>query len=1319
MSIEVNATEQIIEVNATGSTIDINVSSQTVDVNATTSVIEVTASYNPGINLPSGGTTGQVLKKQSNTDYDTYWAVDEKGVPYVGATGDVDLGEYELKAGQIELDQSPTGTAGVAVTRWNDTIGSTETTLKGGNVILKNGVDLVARVVNKVTPNTTLTKASYQAVKVSGAQGQRLAVALAQANNDNNSADTLGLVIETIATNQEGFIMTVGSLEGINTTGSLQGETWADGDVLYLSPTIAGRLTNIKPNGSTGHIVVIGYVEYAHANNGKIYVKIMNGWELDELHNVFISSPANNDALIYESSTSLWKNKSIATALGYTPGTVSSVALSVPTGLVITSGSPITTSGTIAVGLQSGYSIPTTIKQGNWDDAYTFVSGFPTQTGNSGKYLTTDGSTLSWGTVSTANIYNSDGTLTGNRTVTMGAFDLVLTGNSITTLEINSTGNSVSTDYSVLKLSTTARTWNVATGGSTTSFNGAFYIDSGFATAPLRINTDGSTNLLTTATRDLTVDNAGAVVTRLTINNTGASNYSVLTLKNSGSSGKSYSIAVGGNTSSVGANNLYFNYDTTDTARMTLTAAGRLLIGTTTESTYLLDVNGTGRFTSNLSFTGGSFVASSVYYSSTYGLVFAGGTGSSSDVTITDRGGNLRIEVVNGGEIRQTGTKIQEISIGTSTPSTGGALYTGTAYGLQIRGRSGATIFHTGLLDATGNDGLWINTTGQAKVGNYNATFNDSAILEAVSTTKGFLPPRMTAAQKTAISTPATGLVIYQTDSTEGLYQYKSTGWEAIGGGGTNIYNSDGTLTGDRTITNSGYKLILSGANNSEFQLLSSSTNGYSYVSLKNSGASGREYHFGVGGSLAGALANSFYIYDATSTTNRVIINSSGVCTINCDTTISNNFTVNGFSSFVNSVSGSNVVNVKSTSTGGYSAIDFYSSSNVFQGGIGYGNSAVGGTAYQSLSYISYVSDFIFLKGSTVHARIFNGTGNWLIQNGGTFTDAGYKLDVQGTVRTTGNVSINLGSVLKWDNSASSYNKVLFYDGGSTTTRAGIGSASGATVIHSYLGNAIFFGDGQDATSITTNNANFIVNNTGALLPQSKRLYFENTYGTKIQWQDFATTSTRAGIGVQAGASIFYFYSGDKLLFASGYDASNATASNSIMWLDGANNSMNIGTGTNIASSILTLASTTKGFLPPRMTETQKNAISTPATGLIIYQTDGTEGLYQYKSTGWSQVAGTGGGGGISRSVNVISTTTTAGASASTDYVYLISGTTTLTLPTAVGNTNRYTLKNVGTNTVTINTTSSQTIDGSTSITMAVRYTALDVISDGTNWNII
>jgi hypothetical protein len=264
----------------------------------------------------SPGTSGQVL---SSTVTGTAWQSLPSltgFVPYTGATTNVDLGEYELKAGQLTLDLTPTGTAAIGTTQWNDSIGASQTTLKGGTVILKNGVDLVARVVNKVTPNATLTKANYTAVRISGAQGQRLAVEYAQANNDNNSADTIGLVCETIATNQEGFIITVGQIEDVNTTGSLQGETWADGDVLYLSPTVAGRLTNIKPTGLTGHIVVMGYVEYAHAVHGKIYVKVMNGWELDELHNVYINTTtlANNDLIQYDSSDSLWKNKSLSAA---------------------------------------------------------------------------------------------------------------------------------------------------------------------------------------------------------------------------------------------------------------------------------------------------------------------------------------------------------------------------------------------------------------------------------------------------------------------------------------------------------------------------------------------------------------------------------------------------------------------------------------------------------------------------------------------------------------------------------------------------------------------------------------------------------------------------------------------------------------------------------------------------------------------------------------------------------------------------------------------------------------------------------------------
>jgi hypothetical protein len=60
---------------------------------------------------------------------------------------------------------------------------------------------------------------------------------------------------------------------------------------------------------------------------------------------------------------------------------------------------------------------------------------------------------------------------------------------------------------------------------------------------------------------------------------------------------------------------------------------------------------------------------------------------------------------------------------------------------------------------------------------NPNSSLFNSAVLIASSTTKGFLPPRMTSAQRTAIGTPAVGLMVYQTDGTEGLYIYKSTGW--------------------------------------------------------------------------------------------------------------------------------------------------------------------------------------------------------------------------------------------------------------------------------------------------------------------------------------------------------------------------------------------------------------------------------------------------------------------------------------------------------------------------------------------------------------
>jgi hypothetical protein len=75
---------------------------------------------------------------------------------------------------------------------------------------------------------------------------------------------------------------------------------------------------------------------------------------------------------------------------------------------------------------------------------------------------------------------------------------------------------------------------------------------------------------------------------------------------------------------------------------------------------------------------------------------------------------------------------------------------------------------HYGIQTTSG--GAYINT----------ATPNATAALQVDSTTQGFLPPRMTNAQRTAIGTPAVGLMVYCTDAVEGLYVYKSTGWTFI-----------------------------------------------------------------------------------------------------------------------------------------------------------------------------------------------------------------------------------------------------------------------------------------------------------------------------------------------------------------------------------------------------------------------------------------------------------------------------------------------------------------------------------------------------------
>lgn len=100
--------------------------------------------------------------------------------------------------------------------------------------------------------------------------------------------------------------------------------------------------------------------------------------------------------------------------------------------------------------------------------------------------------------------------------------------------------------------------------------------------------------------------------------------------------------------------------------------------------------------------------------------------------------------------------------------------------------------------------------------------------------------------------------------------------------------------------------------------------------------------------------------------------------------------------------------------------------------------------------------------------------------------------------------------------------------------------------------------------------------------------------------------------------------------------------------------------------------------------------------------------------------SGSGGGSviGTTRSINTISTSQVAGSVSLTDYVYICSAGINLTLPTAVGNTNLYTVKNTSTSSVLVSTTGGQTIDTQANVIMPVQFTSIDAISDSANWEI-
>jgi hypothetical protein len=182
-----------------------------------------------------------------------------------------------------------------------------------GNLVTFPGVineaqNLITEVYNKT--GATLTKGTV--VYINGGQGNLPAVTKALATGDSTSAQTYGIVRNDITNNNNGYVVVAGRISDLDT------QAFTEGTQLYLSSTTAGTYTSTKQY-APNHLVYVGIVVRAHPTQGVIEVKIQNGYEMDELHNVAAQSPSNNDGIFYNTTTSLWEKKSIATVLGYTP----------------------------------------------------------------------------------------------------------------------------------------------------------------------------------------------------------------------------------------------------------------------------------------------------------------------------------------------------------------------------------------------------------------------------------------------------------------------------------------------------------------------------------------------------------------------------------------------------------------------------------------------------------------------------------------------------------------------------------------------------------------------------------------------------------------------------------------------------------------------------------------------------------------------------------------------------------------------------------------------------------------------------------------
>ncbi len=186
---------------------------------------------------------------------------------------------------------------------WNDTEGTV-------NVALTDNTDIHIGQHNfyRVRNETGSVLYKGQAVYATGVHSNGIITpSLYVANGSVREVRFIGLILEDINSNNNGYAIQFGHIEEIDTRGNVASniavgnETWADGDILYVHPTVSGKLTNVEPKHSISTAIILDA-----ASNGKIFVRPTSYGHLNDNHDVNVSGATNGQFLQYNSSTDYW-----------------------------------------------------------------------------------------------------------------------------------------------------------------------------------------------------------------------------------------------------------------------------------------------------------------------------------------------------------------------------------------------------------------------------------------------------------------------------------------------------------------------------------------------------------------------------------------------------------------------------------------------------------------------------------------------------------------------------------------------------------------------------------------------------------------------------------------------------------------------------------------------------------------------------------------------------------------------------------------------------------------------------------------------------